>query len=188
MRARCKYRLIIFLSLLLIAIAIGVGCEPLVYDSHSDTDPPAQTTSTSTNNTGTVTNGTGDVIDPNQVTSLGYCREPVMSWPVTQPNVQAVVSGGRVIFEGYNSHAWTPAFGEKQVNANSFVGYQKEDGTYHMQTWEYVPKGRNERGTDFGSFRPSSGQTVYFMVSGLCRDGSQRNVEERSNISSVIWP
>ena len=36
-------------------------------------------------------------------------------------------------------------------------------------------------------WRPESGQVLYFMVSGLARDG-MRNAEERSNVVRVVWP
>lgn len=133
--------------------------------------------------------GSGDVVDSSRVTEVQLCLEDVMSWPVTQSSVQAVVSGEHIVFEGYDPNKWTPGFGAKKVNANSFVGYERADGTIIMSTWEYVPMGLSHRGADFGRFlRPASGQTVYFMIAGLCRDAEQRNVSERSNISKIVWP
>jgi hypothetical protein len=34
---------------------------------------------------------------------------------------------------------------------------------------------------------PTSGETYYFMLSGLARS-SVRNNEERSNVIAVVWP
>jgi hypothetical protein len=37
------------------------------------------------------------------------------------------------------------------------------------------------------TWHPESGETYYFMVSGLARM-SERNVLERSNLLKVVWP
>ena len=38
------------------------------------------------------------------------------------------------------------------------------------------------------NWKPTSGETLYFMVSGLARFSNIKNVSERSNIVKVIWP
>ncbi len=154
------------LSILVLGLIAGSGCE-------------------SSSSGGSGSSG-GDAVDKSRI-AIGACTADVMSWPITQSSVQASVTDEHIVFEGYNAEQWTPGFGAKNVNANTFVGYERADGTIYLYTWEYMPMGQNVRGKDFGGFRPVSGQQVYFMVAGICRD-SRRNVEERSNISVVTWP
>jgi len=86
------------------------------------------------------------------------------------------------------------------VVANPWV-FIEHQGQWYAGTWEWLVPGSSCKGMTsvagdhikqppFGpmNWKPTSGQTLYFMVSGLARFPSVSNISERSNIVEVIWP
>ncbi len=85
------------------------------------------------------------------------------------------------------------------VNANPWV-FILYDEQWYGATWEWMRPdqtcksassvaGDHIKQSPFVDidWRPTSGETLYFMVSGLARF-SERNHEERSNVVEVTWP
>ena len=74
-------------------------------------------------------------------------------------------------------------------------------GTWYAATWEWMRPGQTCKNRlsvagdhikqspfhPTSGWRPSSGEELYFMVSGLARS-SERNNSERSNVMRVVWP
>lgn len=85
------------------------------------------------------------------------------------------------------------------VNANPWV-FAEVDGQWYAATWEWMRPSQTCKSAssvagdhikkspfDDMDWTPSSGETLYFMVSGLARF-SERNHEERTNLVEVTWP
>lgn len=86
------------------------------------------------------------------------------------------------------------------VVGNAWV-FAEYEGQWYAATFEYMRVGQTrkyaaavdgdhiERSPFPIDWRPASGQQLYFMVSGLIRNPPyDRNIEERPNIVSLIWP
>ena len=76
-----------------------------------------------------------------------------------------------------------------------------EDEQWYAATWEWLRPGQTCKALSsvagshikrapFGEHSgwvPTSGQTYYFMVSGLARN-AVRNIEQRTNVLPFVWP
>jgi len=69
-----------------------------------------------------------------------------------------------------------------QWYAATFEWLRHNQSVKQMHACEGGHIGRNP----LKKWKPKVGETLYFMVSGLCRD-SKRNKQERSNLGKVIW-
>ena len=90
--------------------------------------------------------------------------------------------------------------GGTEVVGNPWI-FIWEDGVWHAGTWEWLRPGQTCKNihsvagshikvSPFGEesgWVPTSGDTYYFMVSGLAR-WSERTVEERTNLVPLVWP
>jgi len=85
-----------------------------------------------------------------------------------------------------------------QVNANPWV-FVYMNNQWHAGTWEWFVVGNHEKNCKnvagdhikqppLQNWRPKKGETVYFMVSALARNGGDVNVKERTNIVKITWP
>lgn len=94
------------------------------------------------------------------------------------------------------------SFGTTEVVGNAWI-FIEERGQWYAATWEWLrPPGQtckfaaavdggHIKADPFGEFSgwlPTSGQSYYFMVSGLIRNPNYANVMERSNIVEYVWP
>ncbi len=72
-------------------------------------------------------------------------------------------------------------------------------GTWHAATWEWLRPGQTEKSTravagdhikrgPLKDWTPRSGETYGFMVSTQARLGYRSPINERSNVSMVVWP
>ena len=79
-----------------------------------------------------------------------------------------------------------------------FILYENQ---WFAATWEWMATNRTCKSKasvagdhikqpPFGpnDWRPTSGERLYFMISGLARSSDITNVQERSQIVEVIWP
>lgn len=85
-----------------------------------------------------------------------------------------------------------------QVNANPWVFVYKNN-QWHAGTWEWFVVGNYDKNCKnvagdhikqppLRPWRPKKGETVYFMVSALARNGGDVNLKARTDIVKVVWP
>lgn len=128
------------------------------------------------------------------LSKVKWLHTNVSKWSVTA-NLKSVKVGPSTITLGYDKASVWPA--ENDVNANPWV-FVNLDGIWHAATWEWLRPGQTTKNLiavdgshikvpPLDTWHPVSGETYYFMVSGLARS-TQRNVLERSNLLKVVWP
>jgi hypothetical protein len=137
--------------------------------------------------------------DPIDLNKVKWLHTDVSDWAVTA-KLNAIKIGSSTITVDYDKACVWPgesADGGEPVNANPWV-FVNLDGTWYGATWEwmkvcqtvknlYAVDGSHIKVPPLDTWHPVSGETYYFMVSGLARS-TQRNVLERSNLLKVIWP
>lgn len=139
------------------------------------------------------------VDDPIDLNKVKWLHTDVSDWEVTA-TLKAIKIGSSTITVDYDKACVWPGEstdGGEPVNANPWV-FVKLDGTWYAATWEwmkvcqtvknlYAVDGSHIKVPPLDTWHPVSGETYYFMVSGLARQ-NQRNVLERSNLLKVVWP
>jgi hypothetical protein len=138
-----------------------------------------------------------DQIDLNG-TDIVWRHFNVSGWAKTANLSPVSVSGSRINLPYDKANVWAGrntagAF----VNANPWI-FVKMNGFWYAATWEWMGKGQTSKAvaavagdhikiSPLNDFKPVSGETYGFMISGLCRDAT-RNVSERSNVVLFKWP
>lgn len=173
----------------ILAAAAMTACETSI-DARSDDsdDPPGDSTSEPSGTSGD-SGSASTTSDPAfaGVTWMGTTVD-VSGWRQTA-TLDASVSGSKVYLNYDKANVWPGVDG---VNANAWVFFTF-NGRKYAGTFDYMRPGQTTKSANFlipvggSEWRPSSGERVGFMVTGLCRD-SRRNVSERSNVDWVIWP
>jgi hypothetical protein len=192
------YKLFIFS---LPVLFLGSGCD-LDLDSDSDSGDDlvsaAQQEFSAATASGTSSSGVND-IDPSQVVFLD---DDVSGWAQTA-TLNAGVSGGTVSLGYDKARVWptanTRANDGGPLNANCWV-VVNINGTWYAGTFDWLRTGQTSKAASavtganghiqrapLNAWRPSSGETLGFMVSTPAR-GAERTINERSNISVVTWP
>lgn len=141
---------------------------------------------------------------PLDLTQVNWLHTNVSSWPVTSNLSRVTFPRGQICLQHNQANAWPivtiGGSNPVEVSANPWV-FIHENGQWYGGTWEWLRpaqtcKNRNSVAGDHikrrpfdaaSGWRPSSGQVLYFMVSGLAR-GSERNAMQRSNPVRVVWP
>ena len=126
----------------------------------------------------------------------------ISDWPVTT-TLDARIEGNNLVLDNDKATTW-PEFAEARgggaINAMAWV-LVEVDGTWYAVTWEFLRTGQHVkraewlRGTDghihrapLSTWEPVSGERYGFMVStGTGRAGG-RTLDERSNVSWMVWP
>jgi hypothetical protein len=125
----------------------------------------------------------------------------IRGWSITH-DLAASVSGSAVRLAQNGTRVW-PDVGKRAsdgrvITGNAWVVAQIS-GQWRAATWEWMTQGQQSKNTKAvagdhvkkstwpSSWRPSRGETIYFAVSGLCRD-NHRNASERTPFKKVIWP
>lgn len=152
---------------------------------------------------GTGTGG-GPLFPPElDLNNVVWLHKNVSSWPVTV-NLSSVTFSGGLICLNHDiaSKNWPiGSTGSTDVVANPWVFIYHNDQWYGA-TWEWLrPPGQTCKNMSSvagdhikvapfdaaSGWTPSSGETLYFMVSGIARYGTP-NVQERSEPIRVVWP
>ena len=132
---------------------------------------------------------------PAELIDVRWLHSDVRSWAVTTV-LDPSVRGGKIGLSYDKAKTWPERNG---VNANPWVIVKWTDGKWYAATWEWLRFGQTSKdmgGKSWGghikrnplsAWEPSSGETVYFMVSGLARDKT-RNAQERSGPVKIVWP
>lgn len=117
----------------------------------------------------------------------------VSGWPETS-RLNASIEGDMIRLDYDKANTWPAKNG---VNANAWI-IVNQGGQLYAATFEWLKRGQTTKPlavingnhikkSPLNDFRPRSGETYGFFVSGLARD-STRNVEERTNIDFIRWP
>jgi len=143
---------------------------------------------------------------PFNLDEVVWLHTNVTDWPVTT-NLSVNLQGGTICFNYDKQNSWPGVPIEHNsgnymidVVANPWVFVQHE-GQWYGGTWEWFVAGsacKNKTSVAADHIKqpplstinwtPTSGETLYFMVSGLARFSNIKNVSERSNIVEIIWP
>jgi hypothetical protein len=137
--------------------------------------------------------------DPIDLNKVVWLHTNVSKWAVTAKLNAIKIKTETVVVDYDKACVWPgeSTDGGEPVNANPWV-FVDLDGTWYAATWEwlkvcqtekflYTIDGSHIKVPPLNTWHPVSGETYYFMVSGLARD-STRNVLERSNLLKVVWP
>jgi len=151
-------------------------------------------------------NTTSDIEKPPEIPEFDldkaiFLHADVSGWPVS--NTLSVELGGGVICMDVAGRENWPTVeiqhhsGTKmvEVNANSWV-FVYHYGAWYGSTWEWweptsTCKPSHEmyprKQSPLNTWYPESGEVFYVMMSGLAR-GSERNINQRTNIVKIVWP
>ncbi len=154
------------------------------------------------------TGGTGGTTNPTDPPPLDlgdvtWLHTNVSGWPVTVTMTSVTFEGSQIcLHHDIASKGWpTEVVNGTEVVGNAWV-FIYEDDRWYGATWEWLRapgqtcKNQSSVAGDHikeapfdaaSGWHPTSGQTLYFMVSGFARLGLT-NVQERSDPVKVIWP
>lgn len=181
----------------------------------SDTElPTAESGDTGSLGTSTTDTASGEASSTGDAIGLPFTLDEVIwlypditDWPETV-TLSSITLEGEFLCLNHDIASQEPAwpivlsFGTTEVVGNAWV-FIEQGGQWYAATWEWLrPPGQTckyasavEGGhikvDPFGEnsgWVPTSGQSYYFMVSGLIRNPSYSNVLERSNIVEYVWP
>lgn len=184
-----------------LSIALLVGCEI------SDTIPEqsaaagSDTRAAQPGDTPNESNGSSDPGSPINLSSVRWLDTNISGWAQTA-TLNASLSGGTLVLSYDKANAW-PTARTRASDGGPLVGnvwiFVNRNGTWYGATWDWMRRGQTSkaknsvRGTGghiphapLNSFTPSPGQTYGFMVSTVAR-GGERTINERSNVSMVVW-
>jgi len=140
---------------------------------------------------------------PLDLGAVTWLHTDVSGWPVTSTLDPIYFSGDSICLDYDRADDWpadTPLDEDTEVVGNPWVFIWWDDRWYGG-TWEWLRPGQTCKAQtsvagdhikvspfdEDSGWRPTSGVTYYFMVSGLART-SHRNVEERTEPVPFIWP
>ncbi len=134
----------------------------------------------------------GSVV-PADFAGVTWLHTDVSRWAETA-TLDVWVADGYIHLEYDKAGTWPARNG---LNANPWI-FVFRDGRWYAATFEWLKSGQRAKPvhvvagdhierSPLGSFRPRTGETYGFMVSGLARDNT-RNVQERSNVVMLRWP
>ncbi|MCC5843645.1 MAG: hypothetical protein JJU05_05275 [Verrucomicrobia bacterium] len=126
----------------------------------------------------------------------------VSGWPITT-QLNARVSGGSILLPYDKASSW-PTARTRASNGSPLVGnvwiFVNRGGTWYAATWDWMRPGQTAKSTSavrgtgghirsapLNNFTPRSGETYGFMVSTPARS-AERTINQRSNVSLVVWP
>jgi len=142
------------------------------------------------------------------LSDVEWLHHNVSSWSQTSTMAPVSIGNGQVCMNHDGAQRWATSTccGGVEVNANPWVFAWKPSleslgGQWYAATWEWMRPGQTCKNStsvagdhikqspfhSTSGWRPSSGEALYFMVSGLAR-GSERNQAERTDIQRVAWP
>jgi hypothetical protein len=137
---------------------------------------------------------------PPDLGTVTWLHSDVSAWPETATLSPVTISGSSICLDYDRANQWPVYNIGVAVVANPWI-FIWENGQWYGATWEWLRPGQickavssvagtHIKRSPFGEhsgWLPTSGQTYWFMVSGLARF-SERNVEERSNLVPFVWP
>jgi hypothetical protein len=133
--------------------------------------------------------------------TVTWLHSDVSGWSETATLSSVSISGSNICLDYDKADEWPiEETSGVEVVGNPWI-FIYEGGTWYGATWEWLrPEqtckssssvaGDHIKQAPFDAssgWTPTSGQTYWFMVSGLARS-SLRNVEERTNLVEFVWP
>jgi hypothetical protein len=128
---------------------------------------------------------------PSDFDGVTWLHTDVSGWPVT--TTLNVTLDSKYIHLAYNGASWKPV---SNVSGNLWliIDYKGKryaatcEWTRHNQSVKEKKcvNGDHIKRDPLKTWKPTKGETIGFMVSGLCRD-AKRNVQERSDVAWVVW-
>jgi hypothetical protein len=201
-RVKFFVRASVLLSMLLLSGCSDVWCWPFDCSSSKSSSGVVDDNSDDSDSDDTTTDPNPTEFNLNKVTWL---HTNVSSWPVTS-SLSVKISGGKVCHYFSAASKWptakirhTSGTHDIYVNANPWV-FAYKNGKWYGGTYEWmrptdsckptktVAGDHVKRAPLNGTWKPKSGETLYFMVSSLARFSSIKNVQERTDVVKVIWP
>jgi hypothetical protein len=138
---------------------------------------------------------------PPNLDEVVWLHTDVSDWDQTGVLSSVSISGDQICLDYDKADVW-PIYDADgtDVVGNPWI-FIFQDDTWYAGTWEWLRPGQTCKAMDSvagshikiapfeedSGWTPTSGQTYWFMVSGLGR-WSERNVEERTNLVSFVWP
>ena len=136
---------------------------------------------------------------PPPLDELVWLHSDISGWPETNTLSAVTVSDDTICLENDGVHEWPGEYlgGDTAVVGNPWIILEHE-GVWYAATWEWLRPGQECKARyavngdhikipPLDTWSPTSGETYWFMVSGLARF-SERNVEARTNLVPVVWP
>ncbi len=139
---------------------------------------------------------------PLDLSRVTWLHTDVSGWAQVSTLSSVTWRGSQICLDYDRADVWPTRTitGGVAVNANPWV-FIWRDGRWYGATWEWMRPGqtcKNQTSVagdhikrapfDAASgWRPTSGEVLYFMVSGLAR-ASERNAMERTNPVRFVWP
>jgi len=138
---------------------------------------------------------------PPDLDEVIWLHTDVSDWAVTSVLSSVTESGTSICLEYDKADEWPiHEVGGTEVVANPWI-FIWQDDVWYAGTWEWMRPGQTCKSMssvagshikvapfpEHGGWEPTSGQTYWFMVSGLAR-WSERSVAERTNLVSFVWP
>ena len=135
---------------------------------------------------------------PQDFDDVVWLHTDVSSWPQTSTLRSVSTTSGSITLNYDKTNSWpAKAVSGVAVNANPWI-FVKRGGTWYAATWEWMRpgqitknkasvKGDHIKVAPLNTFVPRQGEIYGFMVSGLARTGSLRNVRERTNVILLRW-
>lgn len=132
--------------------------------------------------------------DPIDLSKVEWLHTDVSKWKQTATLRSVSTGGGKIRLDYNKAHTWP--VGKEDLNANPWI-FVKQDGKWLAATWEWMRKGQTSKSisavagdhikkSELANFKPKTGETYGFMVSGLARD-HHTNVQERTNVVMYKW-
>ena len=162
--------------------------------------------SSSSSTTSSSSGGNGFTPPPLVLSKVRWLHNDVSGWPETATMSSVQVTSTQVCMN-YNKAGKWPVVKIASARNADLVGnpwvfmYNRSQSAWYAATWEWLRPNqlckakksvngdhiKKSPYTAASGWKPSSGETVYFMVSGLARTAT-RNVQSRTKPVKVIWP
>ena len=135
---------------------------------------------------------------PADFKNVEWLHTDVSKWAQTA-KLTVQLTKSQIILNYDKANTWPARGSDPAVVANPWIFVPKSDGSgWYAATFEWMKKGQTHKNrssvagdhikkSPLQNFKPVSGTTYGFMVSGLARD-KKRNVSERSNVYMLKWP
>ena len=139
--------------------------------------------------------------DPIDLAEVNWLYNDISDWPVTSTLESVTFNATELCFDHDKLNEWPEydLFGV-WVTGNAWI-FVWEDDHWNAAPWEWMQVEvpckfqetvagdhiKHEPYGEFSGWRPTSGETYWFMVSTPARHGTW-TIEERSNLVSAVWP
>ncbi len=138
---------------------------------------------------------------PPDLDEVIWLHSDISAWPESASLHSVEHTGDQLCLDYSHADEW-PVYDldGTEVVGNPWI-FIRQDGQWYAGTWEWLRPGQTCKSAESvagdhiktapfdasSGWRPTSGETYWFMVSGLAR-WSERNVEARTGLVALTWP